>query len=259
MKISPQNAEHYSWGKNCDGWHLLKSGSLSVIEERMPPGAEEQLHCHRFSQQLFYMLSGTAFFEAGALSQELSAGESIHVSPGTLHRIANRQKEELRFLLISQPQAQGDRIEIAEYSPEMKAHIKRLNVEWLEKYFRVEESDHVQLNDPGKEIRDKGGLMFFAKYREEVVGTASLLKMEEDVYELGKMAVTESAQGLGIGKVLMEHALNLARKLRLKKLVLYSNTSLGPAIHLYKKYGFSEVKLEAGHYERANIKMEKIF
>lgn len=36
MKISKANAEHYLWGGDCDGWHLVKSQGLSVIHERMP-------------------------------------------------------------------------------------------------------------------------------------------------------------------------------------------------------------------------------
>jgi hypothetical protein len=38
MIKSTENAENYKWGNNCDGWHLLKSDSLSVIQERMPAG-----------------------------------------------------------------------------------------------------------------------------------------------------------------------------------------------------------------------------
>lgn len=149
-------------------------------------------------------------------------------------------------------------VEIVEYSEELKGHVKTLNIEWLQKYFRVEPIDVVQLSNPKEEIIDKGGLIYYAKHNNQIVGTASLLKVEEDVYELGKMAVTQSAQGLGIGKLLMDHCLEVARQMKIKKVVLYSNKSLGSAIHIYKKYGFIETELEAGHYERANIKMEKI-
>ena len=41
-KISAQNAEHYRWGPHCDGWHLLKSETLSVIQQRMPGGTADQ-------------------------------------------------------------------------------------------------------------------------------------------------------------------------------------------------------------------------
>ena len=72
------------------------------------------------------------------------------------------------------------------------------------------------------------------------------------------MADTHSAQGLGVGNMLMQHCFNESKRLGIQSLVLYSNRSLGPAIHLYQKYGFKEIELEAGHYDRANIKMEKL-
>ena len=84
------------------------------------------------------------------------------------------------------------------------------------------------------------------------------MRVDEHIYELGKMAVTENAQGHGIGTMLLQHCLNIATKNSIHKLILYSNTKLGPAIHLYRKYGFTEVELEKGHYQRANIKMEKL-
>lgn len=258
MRITKQTAEHYSWGNACDGWHLLKSDSLNVIEEKMPPHTSEQLHCHKIAQQVFYILKGTASFEIAGELHTLSTNESIHIPPQTLHRIFNEGTQDLSFLLISQPMAQNDRIDIVPYSEELKSHIKTLNEEWLTKYFTVEPNDVVQLSNPTEEIINKGGIIYFAAYNKKIVGTACLLKINEHTYELGKMAVTESAQGLGIGNVLMEYSLQLAKKLGAKSLILFSNTSLGSAIHLYEKYGFKKIDFEKGHYTRSNIKMEKV-
>ena len=153
--------------------------------------------------------------------------------------------------------AKDHMIEIVNYTEATKEYVKTLNYEWLEKYFVVEPNDVIQLADPQKEIIDKQGLIFYAKHNGVIVGTASLLKVEDDVFELGKMAVSEKAQGLGIGKLLIDHCIKIAQQNGIAKLVLYSNKSLKPAIHLYEKYGFTEVPLEVGHYGRANIKMEK--
>ena len=151
-----------------------------------------------------------------------------------------------------------DEIEIVNFSDEFKDAIKTLNYEWLQKYFRVEKGDEVSLSNPKETIINKGGFIFYAKKDSEIIGTASLLKKSELVYELGKMAVSENYQGMGIGTVLLEHCLNFAKQNQIEKLILYSNTALKSAIHLYKKYGFVEIELELGLYERANIKMEKL-
>lgn len=149
-------------------------------------------------------------------------------------------------------------IEIIPYSPELKEYLKILNYEWLEEYFHVEDGDKVSLSDPQGQIIDKGGFIFFAKYGEEIVGTASLLKKTNEIFELGKMAVSKNSQGLGIGNQLMEHCLEFAKQQGICELILYSNTKLEPAIHLYRKFGFEEIELEAGVYERGNIKMKRI-
>lgn len=151
-----------------------------------------------------------------------------------------------------------DTVEIIPFSSDLKEHIKTLNIEWLQKYFRVEERDEVVLSNPQEEIIDKGGLIFYARYKGEIIGTVSLVKMNNETFELSKMAVSNKAQGLGVGNKLLEHCMTVAENNNIKKLFLYSNRILLPALHLYEKFGFVEAPLENVSYERADIKMEKI-
>ncbi len=112
MITSTKNAEHYKWGENCDGWHLLKSDSLSVIQETMPPGTNEQLHYHHQAQQVFYILSGSAKFIVDGEEQFVEPGQSIHLARGTKHHIFNNGLQDLQFLVISEPKAHGDRVNL---------------------------------------------------------------------------------------------------------------------------------------------------
>ncbi|MET1057900.1 MAG: cupin domain-containing protein [Pedobacter sp.] len=111
MIKSIKNSEHYQWGDHCDGWHLLKTDGLSVIQEMMPAGTTETHHFHNLSQQLFYVLSGTARFEIEGEVFILNPAESIHVAKGRRHCIANHGVADLAFLVISEPKAHGDRVE----------------------------------------------------------------------------------------------------------------------------------------------------
>lgn len=106
---SIKNAEHYTWGDGCIGWHLLKTDSLSVIQEKMPPGTSEQLHFHNHAQQLFYILSGVATFEIDGHAVVIKAKESIHIPKITKHCISNKSDLDLEFLVISEPKSHGDR------------------------------------------------------------------------------------------------------------------------------------------------------
>ena len=152
---------------------------------------------------------------------------------------------------------EANKVVIIPFSVEFKDAIKILNLEWLQKYFKVEPKDERVLSNPQSEIIDKGGVIFYAQYNKQIVGTVSLLKIDDTTFELTKMAVTDGNQGLGIGKKLMKHCLNNAEKNGIKRLILYSNRRLLPAIHLYESFGFQEIPVEEGVYERADIKMEK--
>lgn len=114
MKKSKENSEHYIWGDNCSGWHLVKSQSLSVIEELMPPYTQESKHYHEKSQQFFQILRGTATFEIENDIIQVESGAGIHIPPKTKHRIRNDQQENLEFIVISEPTTRGDRIEESE-------------------------------------------------------------------------------------------------------------------------------------------------
>jgi len=109
-KISRANAEHYVWGQQCDGWHLVKSAALSVIEERMPPGTFEVSHHHERSRQFFRVLQGELQMLVHGAPVLLAEGEGLEISPGTVHQARNVSDHEVRFLVISQPPSHGDRI-----------------------------------------------------------------------------------------------------------------------------------------------------
>lgn len=109
--VSTSNAEHYVWGQVCDGWHLLKDPGLSVIHERVPPGASEVAHFHVRARQFFYVLQGTATLEFGDHRVSFGPGEGVHVAPGMAHRFINTSDEPVEFLVISSPTTAGDRIQ----------------------------------------------------------------------------------------------------------------------------------------------------
>ena len=108
--VSSENAEHYTWGGVCDGWHLLKSSSLSVIQERVPPGAAEVNHYHKKTHQFFYILSGEATIELKDNKYVLGPKEGISVPPGVPHRLLNESDQDLLSIVVSAPMSHGDRI-----------------------------------------------------------------------------------------------------------------------------------------------------
>ena len=131
-----------------------------------------------------------------------------------------------------------------------------LNMEWIRSYFEVEPNDEAVLNEPITNIIEKGGHIIMAVLEGVYVGTVAMIPENEKVIELAKMGVSPKYQGRGIGAKLIAAVIDFAREKDYKSVILYSNTVLKPAIHLYKKFGFKEVELEDySAYKRTNIKM----
>ena len=148
-------------------------------------------------------------------------------------------------------------LQIHIYESRHQPCFEKLNREWIEKYFSMEPPDYQILQHPEEHIIGKGGNIFMASWNDKIVGTVAMKPVAEKTFELTKMAVNEEFQGKKIGRALAETAIAWAKDSGAKKIVLYSNTMLGPAMALYTKLGFSEIPVD-GPYKRTNIKMEFI-
>lgn len=155
-------------------------------------------------------------------------------------------------------QSDTETLEIIDYAPAYAADFKRLNIEWLERYFYVEAFDNIVLSDPQRHILDGGGAIFFARLRGRIVGTCSLIPNETGAMELSKMAVTADCQGMGAGRRLIERALAAFEASGAPLLYLESNSKLAPALALYESVGFVHAPRPPAetHYQRANVYME---
>jgi DNA-binding MarR family transcriptional regulator/GNAT superfamily N-acetyltransferase len=150
-----------------------------------------------------------------------------------------------------------EEIEIVEYKKEYAGYFENLNVEWLEKYFAVEPEDEKILSNPESEIINKGGMIFFARINNEIVGTCSAIKVNDDVFELAKMAVTEKAQGKQAGKKLALVVIGYAISQKAKAVILETASKLTAAISLYEKLGFIYVPFDhPSKYTRTTFKMK---
>src|SRR5688500_8252271 len=132
-------------------------------------------------------------------------------------------------------------LQIVPYKAHHRSTFRELNEAWITRYFKLEEPDRRALNDPEGYIIDKGGFIFMALYDGKVAGTCALIRIDDKVVELAKMAVDDNMQGKGIGYALGKVCIAKAREMGFSTIELLSNTKLSPAIHLYRKLGFVEV------------------
>jgi DNA-binding MarR family transcriptional regulator/N-acetylglutamate synthase-like GNAT family acetyltransferase len=165
------------------------------------------------------------------------------------------QKSLLNRVIDEKKLRESADVQVVDYKPEYQPAFKQLNEEWITQYFKMEETDYKSLDHPDDYILNKGGHILIALYNNEPVGACALIKMDNNMYELAKMAVSPKAKGKGIGFILGQAGIAKAKKLGAKKLYLESNTILKPAINLYHKLGFKKVTGVPSPYERCNIQM----
>ena len=150
--------------------------------------------------------------------------------------------------------------EVVRFKPELVQCFESLNREWIEEYFEIEDADLVIFADPFKEIVEPGGQIFFVIADGKPVGTCALVRLNAQVFELAKMAVSSEARGRGYGDLLISGVINFAKEAGAERLILVSNTQLKPAIGLYQKHGFKSVPITAAEdYKRVDIQMELKF
>jgi len=147
-------------------------------------------------------------------------------------------------------------ITIVPYEAKYQPYFEKFNRHWIEAWFTMEPLDEYVLTNPEEAILKDGGAILMALYNGQCAGTVGLRKVADKVYEFTKMAVDENFRRKGIAEALSLASLEKAKELDAIKVILYSNTKNANAIKLYEKIGFKHLQVEAGVYERANVKME---
>jgi GNAT superfamily N-acetyltransferase len=150
-------------------------------------------------------------------------------------------------------------IGLRQFRPGDAAAFRRLNEEWITRFFRIEPKEEPILADPQATILDLGGRIFFATAGERCVGCCALIRIRDKEFEVAKMAVEPSYQRAGIGRRLLHAAIEEGRNAGAQRLYLETNHVLTPAIRLYESVGFKHIdadRIVPSQYARADVYME---
>ena len=149
-------------------------------------------------------------------------------------------------------------MEIVEFAPDHADAFRSLNEAWIAKHFAIEPKDREVLDDPQGKIIGKGGRIFMALSGGEAVGCVALIALPDGGYEVAKMTVAEGLRGSGLGRRLMQRCIEAGAEAGAPRLYLETNSSLGPALGLYRAMGFTDVGPPAQMaYARGDTWMER--
>ena len=78
-------------------------GGCFIFEALTVPGGGPPPHIHHFEDECFYILEGSATFQAGGQTIHAKQGDFIQIPRGTVHSVKNEGKVPLRALIATSP------------------------------------------------------------------------------------------------------------------------------------------------------------
>lgn len=207
--------------------HTDKSDKRKRILSLSPKGRDRYEQLKPVWQQVKDATAELIKETDSGLLQEIENIERALDQRTMYQRIKDRVKEK-----------QQDQVEIMEYRPSYKKYFKKLNLEWLNRHFRPEPADLLVLNDPQRQVMNKGGQVLFARVKDNIVGTCAIIPSGRRSCELVKMAVSPEFRGRQVGRKLALAAIGKAKELGAGQLIARTSPKLEAANRLYRSLGF---------------------
>ncbi|WP_010227223.1 bifunctional helix-turn-helix transcriptional regulator/GNAT family N-acetyltransferase [Gillisia marina] len=158
--------------------------------------------------------------------------------------ILNRIDDEINFNPINErvKKQDFDKVSVVDYKPELKAYFFQLAGHWLIGILdgKLEAEDEFTLHNPDLAYLLKGGFVFFAIYKDKVVGCVALKRLDQNNFEFAKLFIHPNYRNLGIATKLIERCLSRCKENRASQLWLQTTLSLPQAHNLYYKLGFKD-------------------
>lgn len=102
-----------------------------------------------------------------------------------------------------------------------------------------------------EELENENSSYIIGKINNEIIGFAGL-KIIFDQVDIMNIVIKKTYRNQGIGTLLLENLILLAKDLNISTLFLEVNEQNKPAIHLYEKLGFERLGIRKKYYNKNN-------
>ncbi|MDE7311355.1 MAG: GNAT family N-acetyltransferase [Eubacterium sp.] len=130
------------------------------------------------------------------------------------------------------------------------------NTDWIVSNFGCLEEHDIETFEKIDEQIAAGAMIFFAVENDTALATCMATPMEGTTWEICKLGSNKKIPHKGAGSAVFEAAMEWALCHGAERLFILSNSKLKPALHIYEKYGFQEIKLDNYEYTRGDIAFE---
>ncbi len=149
-------------------------------------------------------------------------------------------------------------MELVQFEERFRQAFIDFNTDWIVTNFgKLEPHDLETFDKIDEELRN-GAMIFFAIENDIPLACCMSMPMEGDTWEICKLGSNKNMPHKGAGTLVFKAAMEWAQKHGAKRLFILSNSRLKPALHIYEKHGFKEIKLDDYGYERGDIAFEYI-
>jgi GNAT superfamily N-acetyltransferase len=149
-------------------------------------------------------------------------------------------------------------MELIKFKDKYRQAFIDFNTDWIVSNFgSLEEHDLETFEEIDNELKN-GAMIFFAVENEIPLACCMSMPMKNNTWEICKLGSNKNVQHKGAGSTVFKAAMDWALERGARRLFLISNTKLKPALHIYEKYGFKEIKLRDYEYVRGDIAFEYI-
>lgn len=219
----------------------FKEEGLVAKEPSATDGRRHLLRLTEAGQQVFALLNARSHNQIAAM---LSA-----LAPGDQQRLVEAMRT-IQTLLGAPPEPSVPYLLRPHQPGDMGWVVHRHGVLYAEEYGWDERfealvagivANFIEHFDPRRER------CWLAERQGEVVGSVFLVKHSDEVAKLRLLLVEPRARGLGIGSRLVDECLRFARRAGYAKIVLWTNSCLLAARHIYEKAGFRLVESAPHH------------
>lgn len=149
-------------------------------------------------------------------------------------------------------------MELSKFEEKYRQAFIDFNTDWIISNFGfLEEHDKETFRKIDQEL-SQGAMIFFAVENEVPLACCMSTPMEGDTWEICKLGSNRNVPHKGAGNLVFKAAMDWALEHGAKRLFILSNSRLKPALHIYEKNGFKEIKLDDYAYRRGDIAYEYI-
>lgn len=149
-------------------------------------------------------------------------------------------------------------MELIKFEEKYRQAFIDFNTDWIVSNFGfLEEHDKETFKKIDEELNN-GAMIFFAVENEIPLACCMSMPLENATWEICKLGSNKNVPHKGAGNLVFKASMEWALEHGAKRLFILSNSKLKPALHIYEKNGFKEIKLDNYEYVRGDIAFEYI-